>query len=149
MENPVEYNENKILFLNAVSDIKKKNDGSFIINYNDMPYHISKSDEMLEKYNWLSEYIEKYPEKAAEFVEKTYIPSAEEKSEVIRNRRNMHLNEADIVLVKYKEQVSLNTIKENNEYYNALLQYKQNLRDITKQIDFPENIIWPVRPEYI
>lgn len=149
MENPVEYNENKILFLNAVSDIKKKNDGSFIINYNDMPYHISKSDEMLEKYNWLSEYIEKYPEKAAEFVEKTYIPSAEEKSEVIRNKRNILLNEADIVLVKYKEQVSLNTIKENNEYYNALLQYKQNLRDITKQIDFPENIIWPVRPEYI
>lgn len=149
MENPVEYNENKILFLNAVSDIKKKNDGSFIINYNDMPYHISKSDEMLEKYNWLSEYIEKYPEKAAEFVEKTYIPSAEEKAEVIRNKRNSLLNEADIILVKYQEQVSLNTIKENNEYYNALLQYKQNLRDITKQIDFPENIIWPVRPEYI
>lgn len=149
MENPVEYNENKILFLNAVSDIKKKNDDSFIVKYNDMPYHISKSDEMLEKYNWLSEYIEKYPEKAAEFVEKTYIPSAEEKAEIIRNKRNSLLNEADIMLVKYQEQVSLNTIKENNEYYNALLQYKQNLRDITKQIDFPENIIWPVRPEYI
>ena len=61
----------------------------------------------------------------------------------------MLLNKADIILMKYEEQVSLNIIQENNEYYNALLQYKQNLRDITKQIDFPENVIWPLMPEYI
>ena len=61
----------------------------------------------------------------------------------------MLLNKADIILMKYEEQVSLNIIQENNEYYNALLQYKQNLRDITKQIDFPENVIWPLMPKYI
>ena len=147
MENTVEYNEYKILFLNSVSDIKKKNDGSFIVNYNNMPYHISQSDEMLEKYNWLTEYIEKYPEQAEEYIEKKYIPSADEKVENIRNKRNSLLNEADIMLMKYQEQVSLNIISENSEYYNALLQYKQNLRDITKQLDFPDNVIWPVRPE--
>ncbi len=149
MENTVEYNEDKILFLNSVSDIKKKNDGSFIVNYNNMPYHISQSDEMLEKYNWLTEYIEKYPEQAEEYIEKKYIPSADEKVENIRNKRNSLLNEADIMLMKYQEQVSLNIISENSEYYNALLQYKQNLRDITKQLDFPDNVTWPVRPEYI
>ncbi len=149
MENTVEYNEDKILFLNSVSDIKKKNDGSFIVNYNNMPYHISQSDEMLEKYNWLTEYIEKYPEQAEEYIEKKYIPSADEKVENIRNKRNSLLNEADIMLMKYQEQVSLSIISENSEYYNALLQYKQNLRDITKQLDFPDNVIWPVRPEYI
>ena len=149
MENTVEYNEDKILFLNSVSDIKKKNDGSFIVNYNNMPYHISQSDEMLEKYNWLTEYIEKYPEQAEEYIEKKYIPSADEKVENIRNKRNSLLNEADIMLMKYQEQVSLNIISENSEYYNALLQYKQNLRDITKQLDFPDNVIWPVIPEYI
>mgnify|MGYP001043885647 FL=1 len=147
MENTVEYNEDKILFLNSVSDIKKKNDGSFIVNYNNMPYHISQSDEMLEKYNWLTEYIEKYPEQAEEYIEKKYIPSADEKVENIRNKRNSLLNEADIMLMKYQEQVSLSIISENSEYYNALLQYKQNLRDITKQLDFPDNVIWPVRPE--
>ncbi len=147
MENTVEYNEDKILFLNSVSDIKKKNDGSFIVNYNNMPYHISQSDEMLEKYNWLTEYIEKYPEQAEEYIEKKYIPSADEKVENIRNKRNSLLNEADIMLMKYQEQVSLNIILKNSEYYNALLQYKQNLRDITKQLDFPDNVIWPVRPE--
>lgn len=149
MENTVEYNEDKILFLNSVSDIKKKNDGSFIVNYNNMPYHISQSDEMLEKYNWLTEYIEKYPEQVEEYIEKKYIPSADEKVENIRNKRNSLLNEADIMLMKYQEQVSLNIISENSEYYNALLQYKQNLRDITKQLDLPDNVIWPVRPEYI
>ena len=112
-----------------------------------MPYHISQSDEMLEKYNWLTEYIEKYPEQAEEYIEKKYIPSADEKVENIRNKRNSLLNEADIMLMKYQEQVSLNIISENSEYYNALLQYKQNLRDITKQLDFPDNVIWPVRPE--
>ena len=149
MENTVGYNENKILFLNSVSDIKKKNDGSFIVNYNNMPYHISKSDEMLEKYNWLTEYIEKYPETAEEYIENKYIPSEKEKVENIRNKRNSLLNEADIMLIKYQEQVSINIISENSEYYIALLQYKQNLRDITKQLDFPDNIIWPVRPAYI
>lgn len=148
MENTVEYNENKRLFLNSISNIKKKNDGSFIVNYNNMPYHISNSDEMLEKYNWLTEYIEKYPEQAEDYIEKQYIPSAEEKVEHIRNKRNSLLNEADIILMKYQEQVSLNIIQVNDEYYNALLQYKQNLRDITKQLEFPNNVIFPVLPEY-
>lgn len=148
MENTVEYNENKKLFLNSISNIKKKNDGSFIVNYNNMPYHISNSDEMLEKYNWLTEYIEKYPEQAEDYIEKQYIPSAEEKVELIKNKRNSLLNEADIILMKYQEQVSLNIIQVNDEYYNALLQYKQNLRDITKQLEFPNNVIFPVLPEY-
>lgn len=148
MENTVEYNENKKLFLNSISNIKKKNDGSFIVNYNNMPYHISNSDEMLEKYNWLTEYIEKYPEQAEDYIEKQYIPSAKEKVEHIRNKRNSLLNEADIILMKYQEQVSLNIIQVNDEYYNALLQYKQNLRDITKQLEFPNNVIFPVLPEY-
>ena len=51
--------------------------------------------------------------------------------------------------MKYQEQVYLNVIEENNEYYTALLQYKQNLRDITKQLDFPDNVIFPVMPEYV
>ena len=27
--------------------------------------------------------------------------------------------------------------------------YRQNLRDITKQLDFPDNVIFPVMPEYV
>ncbi len=148
MENTVEYNENKILFLNSVSDIKKKNDGSFIVNYNNMPYHISKSDEMLEKYNWLTEYIEKYPEQAEEYIEKKYIPSEEEKVENIRNKRNRLLNEADIMLIKYQEQIDLGTISANETYRLDLLKYKQALRDISKQQDFPENVVYPTLPKY-
>ena len=69
--------------------------------------------------------------------------------EYIRSKRDNLLREADIILLKYQEQAALGIIEENQEYYNALLQYKQTLRDITKQIDFPENVIWPVLPEYI
>ena len=141
MENTVEYNKDKMIFLNSVSDIKKKNDGSFIVNYNNMPYHISKSDEMLEKYNWLSEYVEEHPEKAEEYIEKKYIPSEKEKVENIRNKRNRLLNEADIMLIKYQEQIDLGTISANETYRLDLLKYKQALRDISKQQDFPENAL--------
>lgn len=148
MENTVEYNENKKLFLNSISNIKKKNDGSFIVNYNNMPYHISNSDEMLEKYNWLSEYAEANPEKITAYKEKAYILTLEEKAEMIRNKRNSLLNEADTLLLKYNEQVELGIISANESYRFDLLTYKQVLRDITEQADFPENIEYPELPYY-
>ena len=149
MENTVEYNENKKLFLNSISNIKKKNDGSFIVNYNNMPYHISNSDEMLEKYNWLTEYAKENPEQITEYVEKVYIPTIEKQAEFIRIKRDNLLNEADNLLMKYQEQVQLDVIKENQEYYTLLLQYKQMLRDITKQNEFPENVVWPELPAMV
>ena len=148
MENTVEYNENKRLFLNSISNIKKKNDGSFIVNYNNMPYHISNSDEMLEKYNWLTEYIEKYPEQAEDYIEKQYIPTAEEKADYIRRKRNNLLDEADTLLLKYQEQLDLKTISANETYRLDLLQYKQDLRDIPEQAGFPDNVEYPTLPKY-
>lgn len=147
MENTIEYNEKK-LFLNSISDIKKKQDGSFVVNYNGMPYHIAQSDEMLKKYNWLSEYIEEHPEKVDEFVEKIYIPTTEEKAEYIRYKRNNLLTEADMLLLKYQEQIDLGAIRANETYRLDLLKYKQALRDITKQHNFPENVVYPTLPKY-
>ncbi len=148
MENTVEYNEDKILFLNSVSDIKKKNDGSFIVNYNNMSYHISQSDEMLEKYNWLTEYIEENPSEVSEYVEEVYTPTLEEKAEIERAKRDNLLNDTDKLLLKYKEQLELGIISENQEYYTALLQYKQDLRGIPEQKGFPDNVEYPVLPKY-
>lgn len=148
MENTIEYNKEKTLFLNSVLNIRKKNDGTFVVDYNGLPYHISQSAEMLEKYNWLSEYAEANPEKITAYKEKAYILTLEEKAEMIRNKRNSLLNEADTLLLKYNEQVELGIISANESYRFDLLTYKQVLRDITEQADFPENIEYPELPNY-
>lgn len=147
MENNIK--SEKEIFLENISNIQKKSDGSFVVDYNNMPYHISNSNEMSEKYMWILEYIDNNIESVSEYIEPNINIIDKCSEEYIRAKRDNLLNKADIILIKYQEQVTLGIIQENNEYYNALLQYKQNLRDITKQLDFPDNIIWPVLPEYI
>lgn len=139
----------KTLFISEISKIEQHNDGSYIVIKNNNPYHIPDNDEYRQEYNALKEYIQNNNIQVDTYIPKVFKVIDDNSEEYIRRKRDMLLNKADIILMKYEEQVSLNVIQENNEYYNALLQYKQNLRDITKQIDFPENVIWPVLPEYI
>lgn len=72
----------------------------------------------------------------------------EEKERFIRNKRDNLINEADILLIKYQEQVELGIISANETYRLGLLQYKQALRDIPEQAGFPENVIWAEIPIY-
>lgn len=139
----------KTLFISEISKIEQHNDGSYIVIKNNTPYHIPDNDEYRQEYNALKEYIQNNNIQVDAYIPKVFKVIDNNSEEYIRRKRDMLLNKADIILMKYEEQVSLNIIQENNEYYNALLQYKQNLRDITKQIDFPENVIWPLMPEYI
>lgn len=139
----------KTLFISEISKIEQHNDGSYIVIKNNTPYHIPDNDEYRQEYNALKEYIQNNNIQVDAYIPKVFKVIDDNSEEYIRRKRDMLLNKADIILMKYEEQVSLNIIQENNEYYNALLQYKQTLRDITKQIDFPENVIWPVLPEYI
>ena len=139
----------KTLFISEISKIEQHDDGSYIVIKNNNPYHIPDNDEYRQEYNALKEYIQNNNIQVDAYIPKVFKVIDNNSEEYIRRKRDMLLNKADIILMKYEEQVSLNIIQENNEYYNALLQYKQNLRDITKQIDFPENVIWPVLPEYI
>ena len=139
----------KTLFISEISKIEQHNDGSYIVIKNNTPYHIPDNDEYRQEYNALKEYIQNNNIQVDAYIPKVFEVIDDNSEEYIRRKRDMLLNKADIILMKYEEQVPLNIIQENNEYYNALLQYKQNLRDITKQIDFPENVIWPLMPEYI
>lgn len=139
----------KTLFISEISKIEKYDDGSYIVIKNNNPYHIPDNEEYRQEYDALKEYIQSNNIQVDAYIPKVFKIIEENSEEYIRSKRDMLLNKADIMLMKYEEQVLLNIIQENNEYYNALLQYKQNLRDITKQIDFPKNIIWPIMPEYI
>ncbi len=138
----------KTSYINEITKIEKKQDGSYIVMRNNMAYHIPNNDEYRLEYNMVDEYVKENNIQVSLYSHNLYKIVDDNAEEYIRNKRDMLLNKADILLIKYNEQVSLGIINENKEYYNALLQYKQNLRDITKQIDFPNNIIFPIMPEY-
>lgn len=156
MENTVEYNENKKLFLNSISNIKKKNDGSFIVNYNNMPYHISNSDEMLEKYNWLTEYAKENPNKINYYIEHQEPTEEEMLAEITEEERaNYHRAKRDSLINKeiwklqrheQEKALSLPTTL-TDEQYLTILQYIQLLRDIPQQEGFPNTVVYPELPE--
>lgn len=72
----------------------------------------------------------------------------EQKGNFIRSKRDALINEADILLIKYQEQVELGVINADDDYRLSLLQYKENLRNVPEQAGFPENVIWSEMPIY-
>lgn len=133
-------------FIKQISNIKRKNDDTFIVDYNGMPYHII--PEMESEYTAVSEYVKQNPEKCTEYIEPVYVPTQKEKEDMVRMKRDSLIQEADIMLLKYQEQVELGIISANETYRLDLLEYKQALRDIPEQKAFPENVEYPELPKY-
>lgn len=133
-------------FIKKISNIKRKNDGTFIVDYNGMPYHII--SEMEDEYEAVKEFVKLNPDACTDYVEPVYEPTQKEKEDMVRMKRDSLIDEADIMLLKYAEQVELGIITANETYRLNLLQYKQALRDISEQAGFPDNVEYPTLPEY-
>lgn len=133
-------------FLDKISNIRVKEDGSYIVDYNGMPYHITQN--MSEEYEAIKEFIKLNHNSVTNYIEPEYKITVEEKIQLERYKRNQLLDEADILLLKYSEEVELGLIAANEKYRLDLLAYKQDLRDISKQQDFPENVVYPTLPKY-
>ena len=56
------------------------------------------------------------------------------KANVVKNKRNQLLLETDYLALS------------DNTMSPEMAEYRQNLRDITSQVGFPENVIWPIKP---
>ena len=77
----------------------------------------------------------------------TPIATDEELAEQAREDRDTLLARADGASIKHREQVDLGTTHDLTAgQYTALLQYKQDLRDVPAQAGFPQTIIWPTWP---
>lgn len=127
-------------------NIKRKQDGSFVVIKNQYPYHIPNNDEFKEEYSLILNYITEYPDKITDYIEEDI--NIEDAAILIRNYRNILLEEADTLLLKYQEQTELGIIEVNENYRLAILMYKEKLRNIPEQNGFPENIEYPVLPKY-
>lgn len=136
----------EITFINSISNIKRKNDNTFIVDYNGIPYHII--PEMESEYTAVSEYVKQNPDKCTDYIELVYVPTQKEKEDMIRARRDSLIQEADIMFLKYAEQVELGIITANETYRLDLLTYKQALRDIPEQAGFPKDVEYPALPKY-
>lgn len=137
---------NKIEIEEIYKDIKRKEDDSFIVMKNGYPYHIPNNEEFQEEYLLISDYIAQYPDKITDYIEETI--NIEDNSILVRNYRDKLLEKADTLLLKYNEQVELGIISANETYRLDLLQYKQDLRDIPEQVEFPDSIEYPALPKY-
>lgn len=69
------------------------------------------------------------------FIDTTPKPSEEELANAIRFRRNQLLEQSDWTQLR-------DTVSESVKWET----YRQKLRDITNQPDFPFNVTWPVPP---
>lgn len=75
-------------------------------------------------------------------------PTYEESFKVFEDERARRLAECDFIAIRHQEQKQLGipTTKTEAEYLRWL-QYKQDLRDMTKQPSFdPGNPAWPTPP---
>lgn len=133
-------------FIEKITNIQIKDDGSFLVDYDGFPYHITQN--MTEEYEAIKEFIKLNPNSVTNYIEPEYKITVEEKIQLERYKRNQLLDEADILLLKYSEEVELGLIAANEKYRLDLLAYKQDLRDISKQQDFPENVVYPTLPKY-
>lgn len=118
--------------------IIQREDGSFVITKNGMPYHVPNIEGFEEEFKAVSEYAKENPTMVQD-EPKPEPPTKEELAEQVRVERDRKLTETDKYLIAdYPiSESSLMLIKE----------YRRKLRDITKQSGFPTDVVWPDKPE--
>ena len=68
----------------------------------------------------------------------------EQLSKGIRERRNVLLQESDWVVTKAVEQNAVDGL--GIQVPMVWVNYRQDLRDLPAQSDFPNNVLWPQKP---
>lgn len=68
--------------------------------------------------------------------------------EDVRMRRDRRIRATDWMVLRHREQLdSEMPTSLTSEQYDALLLYRQSLRDVPLQAEFPENVEWPQEPD--
>lgn len=128
-----------------IDNISVKQDGSYVVIKNGLPFHIVKESE---EHDFISKIILEQNIKVHKYVIRDYTPTANELTEQLRAKRDILLEQADKLLIKYVEELEIGVIGPNDTYRKALLKYKYDLRNIPQQEGFPENVVFPEVPQY-
>lgn len=128
------------------ANIQIKKDGSYVVEKYGLPYSISKNNQ--EEILLLKEYMKENNIVAVQYEEPVYEQLPDITANNIRYQRNRLLDEADVLLSKYNEELYMNNKEANKDYIKAIYEYKKLLRDLPQQEAFPENVKYPELPKY-
>lgn len=68
--------------------------------------------------------------------------------QVARSERDMRISRVEWRVSRYRSQKDLGiTTSDSEQTFKAVLEYLEELRSVTKQADFPNNITWPNEPK--
>lgn len=129
-------------------NIRRLDDNSYMIEKNGYDYHVINKDFYTEEYKAVDKFAKENPELVKKYVANVYVPTTEDLAEEIRAKRDILLEQADKLLLRYEEELEIGIIEQNDTYRKALLRYKYDLRNIPQQEGFPENVEWPKLPKY-
>lgn len=127
-------------------NIRRLDDNSYMIEKNGYDYHVINKDFYAEEYKAVDKFAKENPELVKKYVANVYVPTTEDLAEQIRAKRDILLEQADKLLLRYEEELEIGIIEQNDTYRKALLRYKYDLRNIPQQEGFPENVEWPEIP---
>jgi len=87
-----------------------------------------------------------YNDKVSDFIEENYETLLNDAKEHDKNIHAMAIREKRDKLLTNSDWTQANDTALSNEMVEAYRVYRQTLRDITKQEEFPYNVIWPMEP---
>ena len=137
-----EYSINSLRYDNPFISFQENISNELLKNFDIYPYTIQEKPVINEKTeknengdfvqeesgSWVKTW--KVVEKSHEEIE-SWIAGKEMD---VRYKRNLLLSETDYLALS------------DNTMTQEMAEYRQNLRDITSQVGFPENVIWPIKP---
>ena len=116
-----------------------REDGSYVVMHNGLPYHVPNEGEWEELHAAVTAYVEENNIVLQE-EPKPEEPEVDVEALVLSKRAKL-LEETDyLVLPDYPI---------SEERLAEIKVYRQALRDITLQEGYFENVIWPVKPEWV
>lgn len=68
-------------------------------------------------------------------------PGLEEQEEAIRAERDAKLNDTDIIIIR--------CVEAGEPVPDEWKAYRQALRDVPEQAGFPDDVVWPEKPETV
>ena len=118
--------------------IHRVKDDSYVVTADGYPYHVPNEGDYVDFWKYVNEYVQEHPE----VVEDEYPPTPPTEEEIydglcysVRGLRDAKLKETDYLM--------LADVPISQEDKEAIMVYRQELRDITDQEGFPEDVVWP------
>lgn len=133
------------MFENCIYDVT----GGVYCTYRGYPFHCTETDTP-EQWAQLQELIETGEVTVAAYVAPTPLTAAQisaSQADAARAQRDSLMSQCDWVVNRHRDQIDSGAATTlSPTQYQAWLTYRQALRDISKQTDWPATVAWPTAP---